>query len=422
MRGRMVFEPTDRIVVAGGGPAGLSAAEELRRQGFTGEVLVLNSEPYPPYDRPAGSKGIVTGKQKPTDLYLELTPETGINWLLGRSAVDLDPVRQQVTVDTGEVYDYDGLVIATGSHSVFPKFWVDGAPGLHALHTLDDAWALRRDLQHASRVAVVGGGLTGCEVACSVVGMAREAVIIDSKDHVMDRAIGEPAGAAVTEEHLEYGVEMKLGRRVDAIERHRGRWRILLNDGKYTWADVVVVTAGERPDTEWLKESGLDISDGVLCDHALRVVGANNIVAAGAIARWPNLRYDDKPRRTGQWIAALEHGRAAAQALLAGDAEMPPVTILPRFWSQQGKLRIQACGELLPDADVQITEMRPGRRDAAAAGMLVTYYSANRMVGLVAVNAPHPFTAMTRMMLNDVPQNMELSSNIRSMRRLVNAS
>jgi NADPH-dependent 2,4-dienoyl-CoA reductase/sulfur reductase-like enzyme len=417
-----VFGPTDRILIAGAGPAGLSAAEELRRRGFAGEIVALNAEVYPPYDRPGGSKGIVTGKQKPSDLFLEPMPGMGVDWQLGRAAVDLDPVRQEVTVDTGDVYAYDGLVIATGSHSVFPKFWQEGQPGLHAMHSLDDAWGLRRDLQHAARVAVVGGGLTGCEVACSVVGMARQAVIIDSKHHLMDRAIGEPAGIAVTDEHLAFGVEMKLGRRVAELDRYRGHWQVVLNDGSSTPADVVVITAGERPDTEWLQNSGLDISDGVLCDPQLRVVGTENVVAAGVIARWPNLRYDEKPRRTGQWIAAIEHGRAAAQALLAGpDVDLPPVTILPRFWSQQAGLRIQACGELLPTADVSITEMRPHRRDVAAAGMLVSYYDDSRLVGLVAVNAPHPFTSMTRMMLNDVPL-LEQAPNVTPMRRLVNAS
>jgi hypothetical protein len=103
---------------------------------------------------------------------------------------------------------------------------------------------------------------------------------------------------------------------------------------------------------------------------------------------------------------------------------VPPVTILPRFWSQQAGLRIQACGELLPEADVSITEMRPGRRDTASAGMLASYYQENRLVGLVALNAPHPFTSMTRMMLNDIPQLDAVApvTAVPSNLRLVNAS
>jgi NADPH-dependent 2,4-dienoyl-CoA reductase/sulfur reductase-like enzyme len=393
----------DRILVVGTGPAGMAAADELRRLGFTGHLTVLGDES--PYDRPACSKGILSGHQTPREVRLP-SPEAPMDLRLGRRAVDLDPVRRVVATDDGGRYAYDGLMIATGAAPVVPAGWPFGEPGLHTLHTLDDAWAVRQDLYRAERVAIVGGGLTGCEAAHAVRGLAREAVIIDSKPCLMYRALGETVGTLVTRAHEEAGIATRLGRRVAGVERRRNRWRLTLDDGEYIPADLVIVTAGERPDTGWLASSGLDVRDGVRCDENLRVRGTDGVVAAGVIARWPNLRFGTDAVRCGQWIAAMEQGRAAAEALLAGDRPTPPVTLLPRFWSQQGDLRIQACGRIDNRADVALTRLRPGRRDAARSGLLASFYRDGLMVGLVAINAPHAFTASARALLMDVPHDV----------------
>jgi NADPH-dependent 2,4-dienoyl-CoA reductase/sulfur reductase-like enzyme len=400
---RDTFDWRDRIVVVGAGPAGMAAADELRRLGFAGDLTVLGEEA--PYDRPACSKGLLTGHQSPRDVMLP-APEAPMDLRLGRRATALDVLGRRVTTDTGEVFDYDGLVIATGARPTHPAGWPVGEPGLHALHTVADAWAVRQRLREAERVAIIGGGLTGCEAACAVIGMAREAIIIDPRPCLMYRALGEPVGTLVTEAHQDSGVQTRMGRRVQAIESVRGHWRLTLDDGERIAADVVLLTAGEKPDTGWLSGSGLDIRDGIRCDEHLRVRGTDGVVAAGVVARWPNLRFTTEPARCGQWIAAMEQGRAAAGALLAADRRVPPVTLLPRFWSQQGDLRIQGCGLIDPRAEISLTRLRPGRRDAARSGVLAAFRVAGRIVGLVAVNAPHGFTASTRAMLEDIPRDV----------------
>jgi len=125
------------------------------------------------------------------------------------------------------------------------------------------------------------------------------------------------------------------------------------------------------------------------------VVGTSNMVAAGAIARWPDLRRSEIPARVGHWIAALEHGRGAARTLLHGP-DARPVTLMPRFWSEQHGLRIQVCGRIDPAADIAISELRPGRRDTARAGVLATYHLDGRAIGVAGVNAPHAFAITAR--------------------------
>ncbi|MFK3980480.1 NAD(P)/FAD-dependent oxidoreductase [Micromonospora sp. NPDC050397] len=398
-RRRAVRSAYDRVVVVGAGRAGVAAAEELRRAGFRGEVRVIGDEPGAPYDRPACSKGLLTGHRRPADVRMPVLDGADITWHLGRRAVHLDPDDRVVSTDTGERFRYDGLVIASGARAALPRGWPVGEAGLHTLRTIADAWALRGALRDAQRVVVIGAGLTGCEVASAIRTLARDCVLVDSMPYVLANAVGETVGRMVTREVARDGVQLRLGRRVTGLNRRRRGWLVELDDGDEVLADLVVTTTGERPDVDWLDGTGIDISDGVRCDESLRVLGVEGVVAAGTVARWPNLRYSHRPRRCGHWIAALEQGRAAAHTLLAGEREIPPVTLVPRFWSDQYGLRVQVCGELPSYAEVMVTEMRPGRRDAARAGVLVGYHDEGRLVGLVAVNAPHAFTSITRSML-----------------------
>ncbi|HLL69287.1 MAG TPA: FAD-dependent oxidoreductase [Micromonosporaceae bacterium] len=391
-----------QIVIAGGGPAAKESANELRRLGFRGGITVLSGEADAPYDRPACSKALLSGEKRPKHVQLQ-RPGPRVEWINTR-ALDLDPDRRLVLTESGELFPYDGLVIATGGHGSFPKGWPAPQYGLHNLQTVSDAWAVRQELRDAERVVIVGGGLTGSETAYTVRKLARRPIIIDSKQQLMHRAIGAQMGAVMTDVHAEENAELVLGRRVDSIRRHNSGWQVKLSDGRFLNADLVVVTTGERPETGWLADSGLDVSDGVLCDEYLRVVGADRIVAAGSIARWPNPRYADKPGRCGQWIAALEQGRMAARTLLLGPSE--PAAILPRFWSLQHDLRIQVAGQIDEAADIAVTELNPRRRDVARAGVLTTYHRRGRLVGLSAINAAPLFNAMIRPMLAEQPRFM----------------
>ncbi|GIF66527.1 ferredoxin reductase [Asanoa ishikariensis] len=385
-----------RILIVGTGRAGVAAAEELRRQGYPGEIAMVGAEKEGPYDRPSCSKGILTGHKRPQDTRMPFHDED-LTWYLGRRAVDLDPDNRRVETDTGESFAYDGLVIATGSSPSMPKWAAE--PGVHLLHNLEHAWSLRRALRDAERVIIVGGGITGSEVASAVRSMARNCVVIDSKQQVMVRALGEEVGNHVTDVMRGEGVDFRLGHRVASANRFRDGWMVQLDDGENLVGDVVVATTGGRPDTAWLENAGIDLSKGVVCDESLRVVGLEDVVACGAVATWPNLRYGPQLRKAEHWISSLEQGRGAARTLLAEDGDPGPVTVIPRFWTEQWGLRIQVCGELVPDGEVSISEMKRHRRDTARAGVVVGYHRDDRLVGLVSVNAAHAFTSLARAMI-----------------------
>jgi NADPH-dependent 2,4-dienoyl-CoA reductase/sulfur reductase-like enzyme len=392
----------NRIVIVGAGAAGWSAAVEARRLGFAGALTVLGDEP--PYDRPACSKGILSGHQRPRDIGLRL-PSGPLDVTVARPATGLDLHRRLVWTGDGDSYEFDGLVIATGTAPTVRPDWPTHEPGIHTLHSLTDAWAVRKALRSARKVVVIGGGVTGCEAACTAYDLGLDVVIVDAAPMLMRRAVGERIGALLTRSHQDRGIRTVLGHRVVGIERRPTRrasghaWTVELDDGSWIGGDLVLVTGGERPDTGWLTGSGLDLTDGVNADAALRALAADGsgpvrgVVVAGAIARFAPTR-GATPSRVGQWIAAMEQGRVAAATLLG---TVPPPLSTTRWWTQQDALRVQVCGDVSGRAEV--TGLRPGSSDPARTGVLGTFHRDGRLVGLVAVNAPAAFTAEGRGLL-----------------------
>ncbi|MBT8226461.1 MAG: FAD-dependent oxidoreductase [Dactylosporangium sp.] len=399
-----------RIVVAGGGPAAVAAVEELRALGFAGEVTVLCGESTGPYDRTACSKGLIDGAQRPSDALLAMPG--GARWQLGERAVELDPDDRVVTGSSGDHYPYDGLVIATGTTTSTPEMWPADEAGVYQLRSLNDAGAVRAALRGAGRVAIVGGGLTGCELACAVTQTGRSAVVVDPHRALLQATLGERFAALVTNEHRDAGIDLVLGRSVCDLGRRRGRFRLRLSGAtgkryglEHVDADIVVLATGQRPDTDWLAGTGFDTLDGVLCDEALRVVGGDGtVVAAGAVARWPNRWHGEEPDRCGHWIAAMEQGAAAARTLMAGEDPAIPCTVMPRFASYQGWLRIQAAGRLDLADDIRLARVRPGRHSPARSGVVATYHWEGRSIGVAAVNAPVQFSAAYRTLLAQVDE------------------
>lgn len=395
--------PLSHVVIVGAGPAATAAVEELRALGFPGTVTVLGGEPTGPYDRTACSKGLVDGRHRAADVALPMTG--GARWRLGERAVHLDPEGHVVTGESGDRYHYDGLIIATGGRVEVPSGWPTRDPGVYPLRTLADALAIRRALRGADRVAIVGGGLSGCELACSMMHTAREVVIVEANPTLLYRSVGEQMGALITKEHRDRGIELRLGRTVEGIRRRRGQFQLGLDDGDTVCADLVVLATGETPETGWLEGCGYDLRDGVRCDELLRVVGGDGtVVAAGAVASWPNLRYDTPPGRCGHWVSALEQGAAAARTLLAGDELVPPVTLVPRYSSQQDRLRVQVAGDTDAGTEVRFVRLRRrGLHGPARGGVLATYHRGRSVVAVAAVNASRAFAETVRDELSVLP-------------------
>ena len=343
----------ERIVVVGGSLAGLRAVESLRAGGHDGELIVVGAETNRPYDRPPLSKKLLAGEWEPDRIELRKRDELeslGATWRLGAPATGLDVEARQVTVADGSVISFDGLVIATGAA---PRRLPGQADFSHVveLRTLDDSVDLRARLRGGTtRVAVIGAGFIGLEVAATARRLGNSVVVLEGASAPLIRALGAEMGAACAAVHADHGVAIHCGVAVASI----GLGGVQLGDGELVAADVIVVGIGVAPVTDWLAGSGLEIRDGVVCDSMLNV-GVPHVYAAGDVARWPNPLFGEE-MRVEHWTNAAEQGAAAGSNLLAesrgepGEAYAP----VPFFWSDQYDRRIQFLGRAAPDDDVRV--------------------------------------------------------------------
>lgn len=385
------------IVIVGASLAGMHAAQALRREGHDGPLVVVDADAHTPYDKPPLSKQFLAGTWDEDRIALAPAQEDlGIDWRLGHRAASLDVAGRVLTLADGDRLTYDGLLLAVGAGARrLPG--VGELEGVHVLRTLDDAIALRADLDRGpARVAVIGAGFIGAEVAATCRERGLEVTIIEALEVPMVRALGRQLGAVCADVQRDHGVELRLGVGVDGLVGSDRVEGVRLADGSVVEAEVVVVGIGVTPNTGWLDGSGLTLDDGVVCDATL--LAAPGVVAAGDVARWPSQRFGG-PLRVEHWEHAIQMGEAAARRLLVpegGEAEVfDPV---PWFWSDQYDRKIQLAGRPSPDGRVEIVHGSTAERRFVA-----LYEQAGRVVGVFGMNRPRHVMQLRGLVADQVP-------------------
>ncbi|KRA24693.1 hypothetical protein ASD65_09900 [Microbacterium sp. Root61] len=347
-----------KVVIVGAGAAGTRFAQALRRGGYDGEVVLVGDERGLPYHRPLLSKEVLSSAKEMDDIRLcsaEDLAEQQIEFVRGTHAVGLDLAGKQVLIEEGESISYDTLIIATG---VRPRLVGTAITGgrTHTLHTALECYGLRAALVGAQRVAVIGGGFIGSEIAATVRELGRDVELISSTRHPLERVMGTWAGQHVARVHEANGVQLRMSTRVTDVSATSDGVRVNLADGGTVEADIAIIGIGSSPATQWLENSGLDIHDGVVVDSDGRTQD-ESIWAIGDIAR--RRAEDGSTLRVEHWTSATEQADALARLLLG----KPPVTIpkLDYLWTDMYGFKIQMFGHIPAGAQEHVLLEEEGK-------------------------------------------------------------
>ena len=366
-------------LIVGASVAGIGAANELRRCGFAGPVTLVDAQPHLPYDRPPLSKAAL-GSGAPSRFHEEEHYRAhGITLRLGVAAHRLDTVSRGVTLTSGERFGADAVLLATGGRAR-PFQPALAAGHVHTLRDLDDADRLRAEMAPGKRLAMVGGGFIGAEVASSAASLGLHVTIVEAAAMPFAGLLGTEFAARIADLHAAHGVQLLCGSTVERItDLPSGERRLQLSRGGTVGADIVVAGIGSLPNVEWLEGSGLDVENGVRCDAHGRTT-APGIYAAGDDAAWWN-PVSGRHERHEHWTAAREQGRIAAQHI-AGTAEAAWEDFVPYFWSDLHGKRLQLLGST-KGADATTLAFE----DPAKGAFVVEYRRAGRLIGVAGCNA-----------------------------------
>lgn len=357
----------DRVTIVGASAAGLSVAETLRNDGFTGVIALVGEEPRHGYDRPPLSKKLHRSESEPAMLTDPARlARLDLDLRLGVRAIAADAAARTLTLATGDIIAWDALVVATG---VKPAELPGG--GL-TLRTFDDAVRLGVAVDKAESVLIVGAGILGCELAALVVDSGRRAIMVDPQSAPMVDRFGPEVAQRLFELHAARGAEMHFGVPVEQVRSGEG---IDLIDGRRLDADLVLVAVGARPETGWLESSRIPLGNGVVCDEYCRALP--NVYAAGDVANWFNPRFGRRMRIEHR-MNATEQGMAVAANILGQRQVFDPI---PYFWTDQYDQKIQVHG--LIGGGRQVTLLSGTTKDE---GFLLAYSAAGIVEGVLGWN------------------------------------
>jgi 3-phenylpropionate/trans-cinnamate dioxygenase ferredoxin reductase subunit len=387
--------PPTHIVIAGAGLVAQRACQALRRRGHDGPIVVVGDEATLPYDRPPLSKEHLTGAMEAGALALRPASwyaDHGIELVLDDPVVGLDPQARRVGHASGAELGYDRLLVATGARPVeLPG--TAGYDNVHVLRSAADARRLGAALRPGTRLAIVGAGFIGQEVAASARSLGAEVTMIEAAPAPLHGLLGPRLGGWFAELHREEGVRVLLGEQVSGFRATGATLEACaLADGTEVECDVLLVGVGVRPAAAWLEGSGLP-ADGVPVDAAGRTA-LPHVFAAGDVSR-PIDPATGRPGRSDHWEAAVAQATAAAHGMLGLDAPAAP---RPSFWSDQYGTRIQFAGDPRGADGLEI-DGDPGERDFTALFTRDGIVRAGLLVG-----RPRALPALRAQLDNPIPE------------------
>jgi NADPH-dependent 2,4-dienoyl-CoA reductase/sulfur reductase-like enzyme len=309
----------------------------------------------------------------------------------------LDTDGKTIKDDRGEDHKYSALVIATGLSPTRLDVIPENVEGMHVLRNLDDAIALRSDLRPGAKVVILGSGFIGCEVASTAIKLGAEVTVISSSELPLLRPLGREFATELKHRLEAKGIKFLMNDGIKEVisttEAYDSRIQsVRLKSDDVIDCDVLITAVGSSANTEWLRESTIDISDGVLTNGAMQVLDnygekVSDVYAVGDVARFPNPLFDEVPRRIEHWNIPTETARRVSKVIAAKENQdtnyskilEEAFVPIPSFWSDQFDMHILGYGNPGLADEVRLLD---GKLDEE---FVFGYFRSGKLVGLSGI-------------------------------------
>lgn len=343
---KITAEKDISMVIVGGGAAGQAAAEELRHQGFDGQVIILSEAAAVPVDRPNLSKDYLAGNADPDWIPLrspEWYEENAVEIRLNTAVTKVDTSQSRLQLSNGETLNYHKLLLATGGRPRQLDVPGHDLDGVFTLREWKDADAIMEARASARKAVIIGSSFIGMEVAASLAGGHEVEVTVVSRDAIpFERTLGKEIGHMLQAEHENHNTPFRFEAEVEEFIGHDGKLTaVILKSGEKIPADLAVVGIGIQPNTAFLQDSGLQLgNDGSVLTTEFLQSSHADVFAAGDIASWQNANQENQ--RIEHWRVALQHGKVAARNMLGQQESIS--NHVPFFWTTQWDISLGYVG------------------------------------------------------------------------------
>ena len=384
----------ENLLIIGAGQSAIQCISTLKKEGYSGSITLVGEEEHLPYQRPPLSKGFLEDSLNKERLYfkkLEFFTENKVQLYLGLSAEKLEIANQKVYLSDNSELEFDKLVFATGSRVRYLDFPGSELKSIFYLRDLDDAEAIKKDLETSENLVIIGAGYIGLEAAAIAAKKNKKVTIIEMADRVMNRTVDPQISEYYLNLHESYGIKFHFNTSLETINEVSNSLEVVCSDGTEVKADSVLIGAGVVPNIELAEEAGIYCDNGIIVDE-FGQTNFKNIYACGDCTNHPN-KILNKNLRLESVHNAMEQAKTVASSVMNNPMEYNQV---PWFWSDQYDHKLQIVGL---SGDHDMVTMRGNTNDAK---FMLFYTKDEELIAVDAINNPKEFLISRKLVANKV--------------------
>ena len=394
----------ENLLIIGAGQSAIQCISTLKKEGYSGSITLVGEEEHLPYQRPPLSKGFLEDSLNKERLYfkkLEFFTENKVQLYLGLSAEKLEIDNQKVYLSDNSVLEFDKLVFATGSRVRYLDFPGSELKSIFYLRDLDDAEAIKKDLETSENLVIIGAGYIGLEAAAIAAKKNKKVTIIEMADRVMNRTVDPQISEYYLNLHKSYGVKFHFNTSLETINKISDSLKVICSDGTEVKADSILIGAGVVPNIELAEEAGINCDNGIIVNE-FGQTNFKNIYACGDCTNHPN-KILNKNLRLESVHNAMEQAKTVASSLMNNPMEYNQV---PWFWSDQYDHKLQIVGL---SGDHDMVTMRGNTNDAK---FMLFYTKDEELIAVDAINNPKEFLISRKLVANKVKIKPKVISDL----------